>query len=151
MLADVRRLVSSNACSSRDLVVEASSRVQGALGASGSYASSSRGSDSSSAPGRGARGHRPECILPLAQVDGAAPRVVKVKRKRALKSWNAPGSRCENFIPWVPDDTDGPQDLEEEERMERMAGLLDRYVARKRKRQVSSSGNRMPALFNLQN
>ena len=30
--------------------------------------------------------------------------------------------------------------MEEEERMERMAGLLDRYAARKRKRQVSSSG-----------
>ena len=40
----------------------------------------------------------------------------------------------------VPDDTDGPQDLEEEERMERMTGLLDRYAARKRKQQVSSSG-----------
>ena len=65
--------------------------------------------------------------------------MVKVKRKRALKHRNALGSRCENFIPWVPDDTDGPQDLEEEERMERMAGLLDRYAARKRKRKVSSS------------
>ena len=40
----------------------------------------------------------------------------------------------------VPDDMDGPQDLEEEERMERMTGLLDRYAARKRKQQVSSSG-----------
>ena len=74
------------------------------------------------------------------QVVGAAPRVVKVKRKRALKRRNAPRSRCENFILWVPDDTDGPQDLEEEERMERMTGLLDCYAARKRKRQVSSSG-----------
>ena len=35
---------------------------------------------------------------------------------------------------------DGPRDLEEEEPMERMAGLLDRYATRKRKRQVSSSG-----------
>ena len=35
---------------------------------------------------------------------------------------------------------DGPQDLEEEEHMEREAGLLDRYDVRKRKRQVSSSG-----------
>ena len=66
--------------------------------------------------------------------------MVKVKQKRALKRRNASGSRCENFIPWVPDDTDGPQDLEEEEQMDRMAGLLERYVARKRKRQVSSSG-----------
>ena len=66
--------------------------------------------------------------------------MVKVKRKRALGRRNAPGSRCENFIPWVPNDTDGPKDLEEEERMERMTGLLDRYAARKRKWQVSSSG-----------
>ena len=53
---------------------------------------------------------------------------------------NTPASKGENFIPWIPDDADGPQDLEEEERMERMAGLLDRYTARKRRRQVSSSG-----------
>ena len=66
--------------------------------------------------------------------------MVKVKRQRALKRRNASGFRCENFVPWVPDDTDGPQDLEEEERMEKMTGLLDRYAARKRKRQVSSSG-----------
>ena len=79
MLADVRRLVSGSASSSKDLVVEASSRVQGARHASRSFASSSWGSDSSPAPSRGARGHRPERILPLAQVAGAAPRVVKVK------------------------------------------------------------------------
>ena len=140
MLADVRRFVSGNASSSRDPVVEASSSVQGARSASSLSASLSRGSGSSSAPGRRARGDCPERFLPLAQVAGAAPRVVKVKRKRALKHRNAPGFGCENFIPWVPDDMNGPQDLEEEERMERMAGLLDRYTARKRKRQVSSSG-----------
>ena len=66
--------------------------------------------------------------------------MVKVKRKRALERRNAPGSRCEDFILWVPDDTDSPQDLEEEEWMERTVGLLDRYAARKRKWQVSSSG-----------
>ena len=140
VLADVRRLVSSSASSSRDPVVEASSRVQSARRASRSSASSSRGSGSSSAPGRTTRGDRPERILPLAQVTGAAPRVVKVKRKRALKRRNALRSRCENFIPWVSDDTVCPQDLEEEERMERMAALLDCYAARKRKWQVSSSG-----------
>ena len=97
VLTDVRRLASGSASSSRDLVVEASSRVQGARSASRSFASSSRGSDLSSAPGRGARVHRPERILPLAQAAGAAPRVVKVKRKKALKRRNAPGSRCENL------------------------------------------------------
>ena len=73
VLADVRRLVSGSASSSRDLVVEASSRVQGAQSVSRSFASSSRGSGSSFTSGRGARGHRPERILPLAQVAGAAP------------------------------------------------------------------------------
>ena len=62
-----------------------------------------------------------------------------MKRKRALKRWNSLGFRWENFIPWVPVDADDPQDLEEEERMERTTGLLDLYAARKRKRQVSSS------------
>ena len=129
VLADVRRLVSGSASSSRDLVVEASSRVQGARSASRSPASSSRGSDSSPAPVRGARGHCLERILPLAHVAGAAPQVVKVKRKRAIKRRDALGSRCENFVPWAPNGTCDPQDLEEEERMERTAGLLDRYVA----------------------
>ena len=113
----------------------------GARSVSRSSASSSGGPSSSfSAPGWRARRECPERFLPLAQVVGAAPRVVKVKRKRALGRRNAPGSRCENFIPWVPNDTDGPKDLEEEERMERMTRLLDRYAARKRKWQVSSSG-----------
>ena len=70
----------------------------------------------------------------------AAPQVVKVKRKMVLKRQNAPGSRAENFIPWIPNVAGEPQDLEEEERMERTVGLLDRYAAQKRKRQVSSSG-----------
>ena len=125
VLADVLRLASGSASSSRDLVVEASSRVQGARSASRSSASSSRGSDSPPTAGQGASGHGPELILPLAQVTRAAPRVVKIKRKKALKRWNAPGSRCENFVPWVPNDPDDPQDFEEEERMEKRAGLLD--------------------------
>ena len=101
VLADVRCLASGGASSSRDLVVEASSRVQGARSASGSSASSSRGLDSPTA-GREASGRGPERILPLAQVTRATPRVVKIKRKKKLKRRNAPGSRCENFVPWVP-------------------------------------------------
>ena len=65
---------------------------------------------------------------------------MKVKWKRALRRRNAPGSRSEDFIPWIPDRPDDSQDLEEEEQMEREAGLLDRYATHKRKRQVSSSG-----------
>ena len=47
-------------------------------------------------------------------------------------------------MPWVPADSEEPQDLEDEERRERMTGLLDLYVARKRKRQVVSSSESDP-------
>ena len=113
VLADVRRLASGSASSSWDLVVEASSRVQGTRSASRSSASSIRGPDSP-ASGREASGNGPERILPLAQVTRAAPRVVKIKRKKVLKCQNTPGSRCKNFVPWVPNHPNDPQDLEEE-------------------------------------
>ena len=51
---------------------------------------------------------------------------------------NMPGSKGEDFVPWVSVEHEGLQDLEEEERKERMTGLLDRYAACKRKRQLSS-------------
>ena len=51
---------------------------------------------------------------------------------------NTPGSKGEDFVPWVNAEHEALQDLEEEEREERMTGLLDRYAARKRKRQLSS-------------
>ena len=134
MLADVRHLASGGTSSSKDPVNETSSRIQGARRASRSSASSIGGSSSSpSTPSRRTKKGHPECFLPLAQVARAAPRVVKVKRKRAIGRWSMPESRGENFIPWIPDDVDGPQDLEEEERMERTTGLLDLYVARKKK------------------
>ena len=72
MLADVRRLASGSASSSWDLVVDASSRVQGARSASRSSASLSQGPDSPAAS-REASGHGPERILPLAQVTRATP------------------------------------------------------------------------------
>ena len=60
VLADVRRLASDNASSSRDLVVEASSRVQGARSASGlSTSSGGEPGSSSSALGRRAKGYFP--------------------------------------------------------------------------------------------
>ena len=133
VVADLRRLVSGSASSSKNPVIEASSRVQGSRGTSRSSASSS--GDSSSSPPAG-----PERLLLPAQVVGPTPRVVKVKWKRASKRQNALGSKGEDFVPWVPTDTEGPQDLEEEERKERMTGLFNRYAGRKRKRQVISSG-----------
>ena len=80
VLADVRRLFSGGASSSKDLVIEESSQMQGPQSASRSSASSSSGSSSSpSAPSRRDKKGRLERFLPLAQVAGAAPRVVKVK------------------------------------------------------------------------
>ena len=140
VLADVRRLASGSVSYSWDLVVEALSQVQGAQSSSQSPTSSSRVPYSSSTADREASGQGPKRVLPLAQVAKATPRVVKVKWKRALRRRNAPGSRSEDFIPWIPDRPDDSQDLEEEEQMEREAGLLDRYATRKKKRQVSSSG-----------
>ena len=137
VVKDVRRLASGSASSSRDPIVGAPSRVQGARRASS--ATSGRGSDSPPAFDRGTRGQHPERLLTLAPAVRASPQVVKVKRKRVFKRRDAPESRCENFVPWVPEDSEGPQDLEEEARMEMSVGLLDRYAARKRKRQVSSS------------
>ena len=114
--------------------------MQGPGSTSRSSASSSRGSSSSPlAPGQRTRSSRPERLLPSVQVAGPAPRVIKVKQKRASGRRNVPGSKGEDFVPWVPANIEGPQDLEEEEREERMTELLDLYAARKRKRQVISS------------
>ena len=41
------------------------------------------------------------------------------------------------FIPWVRPESSWPANLEEEEEKEEMTRLLDRYAARKRKRQES--------------
>ena len=67
-----------------------------------------------------------------------------IKRKGAAGRRNMSGSKGEDFIPWVSGEPEDFQDLEEEEREERMTGLLDRYTARKRKRQVSSSSESDP-------
>ena len=62
MLADIRRLAYGNVSSSRDLVVEASSRVQGALSLSQSLTSSSIAPDSSSVADREVSGQgSPSC------------------------------------------------------------------------------------------
>ena len=65
--------------------------------------------------------------------------MVKIGQKWASRQRNAPWSKGGDFVPWVSAEHEGLQDLEEEEREERMTGLLDRFVARKRKRQGSES------------
>ena len=54
--------------------------------------------------------------------------MVKIKRKRAAERRNAPGSKREDFVRWVSAEHEDFQDLEEEEREERMTGLLDHYA-----------------------
>ena len=140
VIADLRRLISSSALPSGDPVVEASSREQSAGSASGSSTSPSK--DSSSAhpvPSRKTRSSRPERLPLPERVAGSATQVIKIKRKGVVGRRNAPGSKGEDFVPWVSAEHKDFQDLEEEEREKRMTGLLDRYVARKRKRQLSSS------------
>ena len=68
---------------------------------------------------------------------GSAPRGIKIKRKGAVRRQNAPRFKGEGFIPWVSAEHEDFQDLEEEEREERIMGLLDNYAARKRKQQLS--------------
>ena len=63
--------------------------------------------------------------------------MIKIKRKGVAGRRNAPGSKREDFVPWVSAEHKDFQDFEEEERM---TGQLDRYAARKRKRQLSSDG-----------
>ena len=109
-------MVSSEASSSRDSAVEASSRVQGVDSASRASTSSSGSSDSSlPVPGRGTRSGHPERIRLPVQVAGPAPRVVRIRRKGAPRQRNAPGSKGKDFVPWVPADSEEPRDLEDEE------------------------------------
>ena len=71
--------------------------------------------------------------------------MITIKRKGAAGRQNAPRSKGEDFVPWVSGKHEDFQDLEEKEREERMMGLLDRYVARKMKLQLSSSSESDPA------
>ena len=145
VIADLQRLVSSSARPSGGSVIEASSRVQGAWSTSGSSTSPSE--DSSSAQpisSRRTKSSRPEWLPLPKQVAGSAPRVITIKRKGAAGRRNALGSKGEDFVPWVSGEHEDFQDLEEEEREERMTGLLDGYASRKRKRQLSSSSESDP-------
>ena len=117
VIADLWRLVSRGASFSRGPVVEASIQVKDGGSTSGASTSSSGSSSSSPpAPGRGARRGYPERPPLQVQVSGPAPRVVRIKRKGASGRRNAPGSKGEDFVPWVPNVSEEPQDLEEEER-----------------------------------
>ena len=148
VIADLRRLISSSARPSDGPLIEASSWVQGAGSASGSSTSPSE--DSSYAhpiPSRRTKSSRPERLPLPEKVARSAPRVIKIKRKGVARRRNAPGSKGEDFVPWVSAEHEDFQDFEEEEREERMTRLLDHYAAHKMKRQLSfgSESNIAPA------
>ena len=112
VIIDLRRLISSSARPSGGPVVEASSRMQGAGNASGSSTSPSE--DSSSAlpvPNRRTRSNRPERLPLLERVVGSAPRVIKIKWKGVARRRNGPGSKGEDFVPWVSVEHEDFQDL----------------------------------------
>ena len=140
VIVDLWRLISSSARPSGDPVFEASSWVQGTGHASGSSSSPSRDSSSTHpVPSRRTRSSRPERLPLPDRVTGSVLLVIKIRQKGASRQRNVPGSKGEDFVPWVSAEHEGLQDLEEEKREEMMTGLLDRYAAHKRKRQLSSS------------
>ena len=80
--------------------------MQGVSSASGAFTSSSGSSGLSlPIPGRGTRSGHPERLRLPVQVVGPAPRVVRIRRKGAPGQRNAPGSKGEDFVPWVPADS----------------------------------------------
>ena len=143
IVSDLWHLVSRGPSSSRDPTVKALSGVQGVGSTSGASTSLSGSSGSSPSPPRFLI-REVGAALPV-QVAGSASRVVRIRRKGAPERRNVPGSKEEDFVPWVPADSEEPQDLEEEERRERITRLLDCNAARKRKRQVISSSKSDPA------
>ena len=137
--ADLLNLTVGSASSSRDLEAETSSQEPVSLTPSVPSTSTSEGSDSAQlALSRGERSSHPE-RLPLPKKEtSSAPRALKIKRRGTTRRRNTPGAQVKDFVHWVHPESSRPSDLEEGEEEEEMTGLLDRYAARKRKRQESS-------------
>ena len=131
---DLLRLISSDASTSGGAEAEIAKWRSVARSPSGPSASNSGGSGSAQPAPRQGKGGSPPERLPLPSRGGkSAPRVLKVKKKKAVGRFNALGNQVRYFIPWVSPESSQPPDSEEEEE-EEMTGLLDRYPARKRKR-----------------
>ena len=103
-----------------------------------SVPSASTSGDSSPAPPGPSQSERAICParLPLPRKGtGSAPQILKIKKKGTNRGKNAPEAQVKDFVPWVRPEPSRPSASEEEEEKEEMTGLLNRYVARKRKRQ----------------
>ena len=120
---DLLRLISGGASTSGGAEAEIADQRSVARSPSGPSASNSGGSRSAQpAPRRGKGGSPPE-RLPLPNRGGKfAPRVLKVKKKKAVGLVNAPGTQVRDFIPWVRPESSQPSDSEEEEE-EEMTGF----------------------------
>ena len=133
---DLLDLLAGRTPSPGDPEAEALSREQ-ALRASSVPSMSTSGGSSSAilVPGSEAGSICPAGLpLPRKRI-GPAPRVLTIKKKRTAQGKSARGAHVEDFIPWVRSEPNRPSLSEEEEEEEEMTGLLDRYAARKRKRQ----------------
>ena len=113
-------------------------RTENKLSRASSVPSTSTSGDSNSAspgPGRDERGIHLERLPLLRKGTDFAPRVPKIRKKGTCQVKSTPGAQVEDFIPWVSPDPSRPSASEEEEEM---TGLLDRYAARKQKRQENA-------------
>ena len=133
--ADLLRLISGGTSTSGGAEAEIADRRSVARSPSRPSASNSVGSRSAQPASRRGKGGSPPERLPLPSRGGkSAPRVLKVKKKKAAGRVNAPGTQVRDFIPWVRPESNQPLYLEEEEE-EEMMGLLDHYAVKKWKRQ----------------
>ena len=132
---DLLRLISSGASTSEGAEIEIADQRSVARSPLGPSASNSGGSRLAQPSLRRSKGGGPPERLPLPSRGGKlAPQVLKVKKKKAAGRVSAHDTQVRDFIPWVRPESSQPLDLKEEEEEEIM-GLLDRYAARKRKRQ----------------
>ena len=131
--ADLLHLISSGASTSGGAEIKIAYQRSVARSPSGLSASNSGGSGSAQPSLRRSKGGGPPKRLPLPSKGGkSAPRVLKVKKRKAVGRVNTPDTQVRDFIPWVRPESSQPPDLEKEKEKE-MTGLLD--AARKRKRQ----------------
>ena len=112
---DLLHLISSGASTSGDAEIEITDRRSVARSPSGPSASNSGGSGSAQPPLRHNKGGGPPERLPLLSRGGKpAPRVLKVKKKKAAGRVSAPDTQVRDFIPWVRPESSQPSDLKEE-------------------------------------
>ena len=136
---DLLNLIAGSTSSSRVLDADTSSRELVSQTLSGSSASTSGDSGSAQpTPNQGERGYHPESLPLPRKGTSSAPWVLKIKKGGTTQRRNVLRAQVKDFIPCVLLESSRPADLEEEEEEQEMIGLLDRYAARKWKRQESS-------------